>query len=207
MTAHSVNNEIKLHLGASNCSLSGWVNTDITPHIWIAKVPLAATLLRWAGRMTPERYEQHRRGDFNDLKYMDLTKPLPFSDASVSAVFSSHVFEHLFFDEVDRLVREIRRILVPGGVCRTAVPDLEKIMPLYDPLDPRPFVVAIHEIGQRADIKHVHHCGFTGESLRRTFEAAGFSRAYVTEYGKGICPDIDKLDNRPESSVFVEAVR
>jgi SAM-dependent methyltransferase len=202
-----MNDTIKLHLGASNRSVPGWVNTDITPHIWIAKIPFAPAVLRLSGRMTTERYDQHRRGDFKDLKYMDLTKPLPLGDGSVSAVFSSHVFEHLFFDEVDRLVGEIYRILVPGGVCRTVVPDLEKIMSLYDPADPRPFVVAMHEIGRRADIKHVHHCGFTGESLRRTFEAAGFSRSYVTDYKKGICPDIDKLDNRPESSVFVESVK
>ncbi len=121
---------IKLHLGASNCSVPGWVNTDITPHIWIAKIPFAASILRFLGPVTQERYEQHRRGAFKNLKHMDLTKPLPFADESVSAVFSSHVFEHLFFDEVDRLVGEIQRVLVPGGVCRVVVPDIEKIMPL-----------------------------------------------------------------------------
>ena len=196
-----------MHLGASNCSISGWLNTDITPHIWVAKVPFAAAILKVFGLVTAERYEQHRRGCFKDLKYMDLTKPLPLSDESVSAVFSSHVFEHLFFDEVDRLVREIRRVLVPGGVCRVVVPDLEKIMPLYDPVDPRNFLIAIHEIGRRQDMKHEHHCGFTGQSLRRTFEAAGFSRSYVTEYQKGICPDIDKLDNRPDASIFFESIK
>jgi SAM-dependent methyltransferase len=197
----------KLHLGASNCSIPGWLNTDITPHIWIARIPFAPALLKLTGLMTAERYAQHRAGSFKHLKHVDLTKPLPFPDESVSAVFSSHVLEHLFFDEVDRLIGEIRRVLIPGGVCRVVVPDLEKIMPLYDPADPRAFVIAMHEIGRRADIKHVHHCGFTGESLRRAFQAAGFSQSYVTEYRKGICPDIDRLDNRPEASVFFESIK
>ena len=54
-----------LNLGCFDQSLDGWINTDITPHIFVAKVPGAARLIRSLGRMTAERYEQHQRGDLN----------------------------------------------------------------------------------------------------------------------------------------------
>ncbi|MGY4320273.1 class I SAM-dependent methyltransferase [Bradyrhizobium sp. JR3.5] len=126
----------RLHIGAFNCGIEGWINTDITMHLWIARVPLAAKALHLAGLLSAARYAEHRQGKFAALRYMDLTKPLPFADGSLAAVFSAHVFEHLFPDEVERLAREIARVLAPGGVCRIVVPDMERIVALYDPAAP-----------------------------------------------------------------------
>jgi hypothetical protein len=39
----------KLHLGCFDQVLPGWVNTDITPHIFIARLPGLAVALRRAG--------------------------------------------------------------------------------------------------------------------------------------------------------------
>jgi SAM-dependent methyltransferase len=156
--------------------------------------------------MTAARYQEHREGRFKKLKRMDLTKTLPFARQSVSAVFSSHVFEHLFGDEVERLIAEIHRVLKPGGVCRVVVPDLEKIMWLYNPEDPREFLDAIYEVGRRSDVKNAHHFGCTGASIARLFQNAGFSKCTVSAYRKGVCPDLQTLDNRPES-LFFEAIK
>jgi len=200
------NPTIKLHLGAFTSGIPGWINTDITPHIWIAQIPFAAALLKSLGKISEERYQEHRNGCFDNLRYMDLAKPLPFRAGSVSAVFSSHVFEHLFSDEIERLVGEIYRVLVPGGVCRVIVPDLDQIVRSYDPENPRPFLEQMYEIGRRSHVKNIHHWGFTRLSLTGLFQAAAFSQPYVTEYRKGVCPDIEKLDNRP-GSIFFEAIR
>jgi SAM-dependent methyltransferase len=196
----------RLHLGAFDCAIPGWVNTDITPHIWISRVPMTAWALRRLGVLSDKRYAAHRDGRFRALRYVDLTKPLPFADASCEAVFSSHVFEHLFMDEVERLVPEIRRVLVAGGICRVVVPDLEKIVAQFDPANPGPFICEIYEIGSRSAVKNAHHCGFTDASLRDLFQRSGFSRTRKCAYLEGDCPDIDQLDNRPES-IFFEATK
>lgn len=197
---------IRLHLGAFCSGVPGWVNTDITPHIWVAKIPGAALALRLLGKMTAERYEEHRAGKFRGLRYMDLTKPLPLDPCSVEAVFSSHVMEHLFADEVDRLVGELARVMVPGGVCRVVVPDLEEVVALYDPADPAAFLDAMFEIGRRSDIRNAHHTGFTGQSLAALFKRHGFAETRVESFGHGRCPDLALLDNRPHS-IFFEAIR
>ena len=135
---------MKLHLGAFDSGIAGWKNTDITPHIWITKIPLLPFLLFKLGKMTRDRYEQHRQGVFRILDYLDLTKPLPYTDNSITAIFSSHVFEHLFMDEVEKLIGECYRVLKPSGICRVVVPDLEKIIALYNPEDPRKFITDIY---------------------------------------------------------------
>jgi len=197
---------MKIHLGAFDQSVEGWINTDITPHIWIAKIPFLSIILYKMRIITRKRYIQHKDKVFKGLKYLNLIKPLPFQSNSVEAVFSSHVFEHLFMYEVESLIGEIYRILVPGGICRVVVPDLEKTLGNYDREDPRKFIDDLFENSKRRSIKNAHHSAFTGPFLVRLFNKAGFSDAAILSYRVGKCPDLNKLDNRSES-LFFEAVK
>ena len=47
----------------------------------------------------------------------DLTKRLPFDDGSVDAVYSSHLFEHIYYSDAEAILQECHRVLKPGGVC------------------------------------------------------------------------------------------
>ncbi|MCC8984518.1 class I SAM-dependent methyltransferase [Bradyrhizobium acaciae] len=197
----------RLHIGAFNCGIEGWINTDITMHLWIARLPFAAKALHLAGLLSDARYAEHQQGKFAGLRYMDLTRPLPFADGSLSAVFSAHVFEHLFPDEVERLAREIVRVLAPGGVCRIVVPDMERIVALYDPAAPQAFLKGVFEIERRKEAAFAHHWGYTRASLAALFREAGCAETHTRAYREGVCPDIDRLDNRPDESIFFEAIK
>jgi SAM-dependent methyltransferase len=59
------------------------------------------------------------------VAHFDLRKPLPFPDGTFDAIYSSHVLEHFSPDRGATLVREMVRCLVPGGICRVVVPNLE----------------------------------------------------------------------------------
>lgn len=199
--------ELKVQLGAFDQSVAGWINTDITPHLFIARIPFLPFLLCEAGVISFDRYVQHRRGVFCGLKYVNITKQLPFKDNSVKAFFSSHVLEHLYYDEVEKLIGEMYRCLQQNGVCRVAVPDLERIMGLYDRHDPRRFVFEMLEAKSRSCKKTAHCSAFTGPLLEKMFLVAGFREARVLSYRVGICPDIELLDNRPDESLFFEAIK
>lgn len=60
----------------------------------------------------------------------DLTagQPLPFPDASIELVYSSHTIEHVRDDAVARLLAEVRRVLRPGGGIRITCPDAELLL-------------------------------------------------------------------------------
>lgn len=57
--------------------------------------------------------------------------PWPWADAAFEMVYCSHLLEHLPGETVPRFLAECRRVLLPGGVLRLVVPDLEQIARLY----------------------------------------------------------------------------
>jgi len=59
------------------------------------------------------------------VRYISLLKPLPFSDNSVDAVYASHVWEHLYYKDAERVTKEVIRVLKPKGILRLCVPNLE----------------------------------------------------------------------------------
>jgi predicted SAM-dependent methyltransferase len=61
----------------------------------------------------------------------DLTEGIPFPDRTFSAVYHSHVLEHLTPEHGQRLLQECFRVLRPGGVLRIVVPDLEDAARAY----------------------------------------------------------------------------
>ncbi len=66
-----------------------------------------------------------------DVMTVDVRNDLPFDDNSFSALYNSHVLEHLSPENADKFIKECRRILSPGGVLRIVVPDLEQITKEY----------------------------------------------------------------------------
>ena len=61
----------------------------------------------------------------------DLTKPLPYPDASASHIYTEHFIEHLEYEEALRLLTECRRVLADTGVIRIVTPDLEWLVDVY----------------------------------------------------------------------------
>jgi len=63
--------------------------------------------------------------------WLDLRNGLPFRSDSVTSIYASHVFEHFYPDELQRLLRECYRILWPGGGLRVVVPDMSGAVRAY----------------------------------------------------------------------------
>jgi predicted SAM-dependent methyltransferase len=65
----------------------------------------------------------------NGTKFFEWTYAkgdrLPFESSSLAFVYSEHFLEHLFLDEALSLLKECHRVLGPGGVIRTVVPDAD----------------------------------------------------------------------------------
>jgi ubiquinone/menaquinone biosynthesis C-methylase UbiE len=57
--------------------------------------------------------------------YLDCTARLPFVDGCLAAVFCEHLIEHLEKPGAQFMMREVFRVLRPGGVFRVVTPSLE----------------------------------------------------------------------------------
>ena len=64
----------------------------------------------------------------------DLREPLPIEDESFAWIYSSHLIEHTRPPEAIRMLREMRRLLRPGGLIRVSAPSLRRYIEGY--LDP-----------------------------------------------------------------------
>ena len=58
----------------------------------------------------------------------DITKKLNFTDASVQAIFTEHVIEHLELTEAIHFIKESHRVLKHGGVFRVVCPMLDTLI-------------------------------------------------------------------------------
>jgi SAM-dependent methyltransferase len=70
------------------------------------------------------RLEAFRAID-GEIVVHDLRKGIPWPDASVDAVYHSHVLEHIDREATPAFLAEVLRVLLPGGTHRIVVPDFE----------------------------------------------------------------------------------
>jgi SAM-dependent methyltransferase len=58
---------------------------------------------------------------------VDITKPLPYKDATIGFILAEHCVEHTTTPEAVRFFAEAHRVLTDGGTLRIAVPSADKI--------------------------------------------------------------------------------
>jgi predicted SAM-dependent methyltransferase len=60
-----------------------------------------------------------------DIDFLDCSRRMPFHDNSLAAVFCEHLIEHIEKPQGVAMVREVFRVLRPGGLFRIVTPSLE----------------------------------------------------------------------------------
>jgi SAM-dependent methyltransferase len=198
----------RLQLGAFDQPCAGWLNTDVTPHLMLARLPGAPWLARRLGRIDEHRHRQYRAGTFRALRRLDVSRRFPFPDGSFEAVYCSHLLEHLYPEVAARCTREVHRVLAPAGVFRVAVPDLDAMVARYDAANPDEFVAGFLQAASAADERSAarHRWHYNEQSLARLLRAAGFSEPSRCAYRQGRLPDVERIETR-EWSLFLEAVK
>lgn len=111
--------ETRINLGCGTCVVKGWVNIDRSPGPLLDRFRIVKRLLYKAGAISDEHMVVWPRG----IVRADARKGLRFPSGSADAVYSSHMLEHIYFEEAKRVLLEVRRVLRQGGVVRLALPD------------------------------------------------------------------------------------
>jgi predicted SAM-dependent methyltransferase len=144
--------------------------------------------------------------------YWDLRKGIPFPDESVLKIYSSHLFEHLSFNEAQALLEECLRVLVPGGFFSICVPNTRIYAEAYlsgKHLDEEQFFQhksayygssRIDYLNYIAYMDGEHKYMFDEENLVAILKNKGFESSYLREFD----PDLDRLA-RDFESIYAEA--
>ncbi|MDQ3919890.1 MAG: SAM-dependent methyltransferase, partial [Acidobacteriota bacterium] len=112
--------------------------------------------------------------------------------------------EHLYKEDAERLMREAYRVLKPGGCIRICVPDLEHAVRQYLKGN-KEHALSYFFCPSKSGALGRHHYLYDAELLATLLTRAGFGGATRCAYQQGQVPDIDKLDNRPEETLYMEA--
>lgn len=156
----------------------------------------------------------------------DIRRGLPFPDRSLKGVFSEHCLEHFSLPAAQELVREIRRVLAPGGTVRLVVPDGELYLRTYarqlggDPSQPFPFqeteqqnplwtpMLSVNRIFyQDRDSPFGHWLIYDFQLLAALLQRSGFTDIRRRSFGEGRDPRLlVDTPNRRCESLYVEAM-
>lgn len=151
----------------------------------------------------------------------DARDPLPCSDCVAKRIYSEHMLEHLEFDDAQRFLCELYRLLVPGGRLRLGVPDAGRYLHAYASNDRRffqalshignpvqPLDTPIKVINQMFRMGGAHRFAWDFETLAIQLESAGFAGICQCESGHG--PDAELLLDDPShaaETLYIEAER
>lgn len=114
---------LNLGCGTKTSSKPEVINIDWSIHLRLKKNPFFKLLLPVL--VSGDRLKRIKALPENILVH-DLKKGIPFKTDSVDVVYHSHVLEHIDRSTVDWFLKEIKRVLKPGGIHRIVVPNLEK---------------------------------------------------------------------------------
>jgi predicted SAM-dependent methyltransferase len=113
------------------------------------------------------------RADSNPDVVDDAFKLETFKEKSVDLIYSSHLFEHLNYEQARKALSRWYDVLKPGGVLRIAVPDFEALAKRYA------YTGNLREIlhsvcGSQKHPFDFHYCVYDEKYLTDLLSEAGF---------------------------------
>jgi SAM-dependent methyltransferase len=135
--------------------------------------------------------EEMNRADGNpedfDWKIGDFTDLGGFEDNSIDKINICHALEHVSWEDAQKTLKEIYRILKPGGDIEVEVPNLEAIFANV--------LNGIFHYGDMLDLVYGgrdsnvywggHFCGFTPPMLSAELSSKGFKDVKMVDVGFG----------------------
>jgi SAM-dependent methyltransferase len=142
--------------------------------------------------------------DYPHVDHVATIDNLSFlEENSVELIYNCHVLEHFKRREVDRVLSEWFRVLLPGGVLRVSVPDFASLCEVYQKFGGNLDLVIGALFGRQDYLYNIHYNVFDYPSLSRALERVGFVdvRRYdwretehsgVDDFSQAYVPHMDK---------------
>jgi SAM-dependent methyltransferase len=144
----------------------------------------------------------------------DIRDGLALADGAVQYAVAMHFLQDLPWGDIPGALRELRRVLAPGGVLRLGLPDLDRAIDAYRRGDAGYFFVPdadARSVGAKLVTQIIWYGSvrtpFTFDFAEELLLQAGYSGVVRCGFGRSASrfADIATLDNRETESLFIEA--
>jgi len=152
--------------------------------------------------------------------WLDVRQGLPFQSGTVDRIYTCHVLEHFYADELTAVLSECARVLKPGGGMRILVPSLEIACRAYLERDesvlsdfPRPYRSLGGRVVNMIFCDGQHRMGFDFSLAQELLEDAGFrevrraARWEGTLFPREVLEASEPALSWVDISLIVEAIR
>jgi predicted SAM-dependent methyltransferase len=219
---------VRINLGGADSNPPGWINYDRSRAVLLARFKLVKRLV-WVAHRAGLASKQQLLDWPTHTRVRDLAKGIPHEDASVDAIFSSHMLEHVTPEDALFILSECYRVLKPGGTLRVVVPDLKRVTRRYLDGDLRTQKEPLGDSYMRHLLEHRpapkgrlperlvrrllrtedggHKWMYDTESLIARCRQAGFEDVQQVAFREGRDAETAQLDSRLPQDVHVEAIR
>jgi SAM-dependent methyltransferase len=146
----------------------------------------------------------------------DIREGLPIDGDSIDYAVSIHALPEIPFADLVAVLRELRRVLKPGGILRLGLPDLLKGIAAFERADRSYFLVPDEDaasLGGKLAVQLTWYgysrSLFTPDHIEELLLRAGFVAVEHVGFGetRSRHAAIVDLDNREAESLFVEATK
>jgi ubiquinone/menaquinone biosynthesis C-methylase UbiE len=147
----------------------------------------------------------------------DILAGLPLPADSFDYIVAIHALPEIPIREQERALRELHRVLRPGGVLRLGLPDMDKAIRAYVSKDIDYFFLIPDEAAKTISGKmitqllwySISRCMFTAEFATELLQRSGFRDTKICSFREtsSAHPGIVELDDREMESFFVEATK
>lgn len=157
-----------------------------------------------------------RQGGHNVQLCCDIRQGLALETGSIDYAASVHALQEVPFSDLQAVLRELHRVLKPGGTLRLVLPDAEKAIVAYVRGDRSHFLVPDEDAASLGGKFAVHILWYSHSRIMFTFDfveelllKAGFSGVTKCEPQQTASghAQITELDSRESESLFVEALK
>jgi predicted SAM-dependent methyltransferase len=212
---------VRINIGCGSSPTPGFLNFDNSLSVRLASLPLARDVLTRLPVLHPARRKFIAIAREKGVQWANATKGLSLESQSAEVVYTSHMLEHLSYEDARRFLRECHRLLAPGGILRVVVPDLRRITERYLKTGDADAFIRETGLGQQASPPLVqrltalvsgfrdHSWMYDSRNLGALLRAEGFTDVTVLQPGETRIPNPGALNlsERAEESLFVEAFR
>ena len=208
---------INLGCGPGPVLEDSYTYIDASRKLLLVKVPILNYFYK---KICHEENLWDKRVKFKNILNLKLEKN------SIEYVYSSHLLEHLYFDQCEKLIHNLYEALQIGGKIRFALPDYDVIIAEFArDIQTNPLIAnqnfekaLLSGPSSKPTVKqkiwyfvtgdlHVHRWHPNFAVVKNLFEQVGFKNIARCSYHSSTLFGIEKLEYRNEKTFFIEATK